>query len=218
MNTQDRFSKDWFDPTTVQVTRNPGVPTHLTDLDYARISGAPRNSRLDVSFNGFTLAMDVHHPYVLSMRRELNFDIDVDRWYIYNSKLVVNPEVRSSGLGVRSVCTQILAAKELGMSKICGTAVGNYETSQAADPAERWIGYWVWPRLGFDALVPEHVRARLPWPYSDATYVSQLMLSPEGQLEWKRHGDEIGVAFDMTPGSSSWVLFNHYTAKRNIQV
>lgn len=218
MSPLDRFSPPGFDPSTVSVTMEPNVPQLFSCKELISLSGAISNSMLNVSYTGLFIKLEVKHPAILEMSRELFYDIDRSCWVIYNSKFCVQDEYRRRYLGVRSITVQARAAQRIGVGRILAYAKGNCKTFAQTDKAEQWLGYWLWPRVGFDAYIPEAIRSRLSTGFQNCWRLSELIATEAGAYEWYLRGDSINVEFDLTPGSSSWQTLERYIARRAIEV
>lgn len=122
--------------------------------------------------------------------------------YVTNESFEVPEEHRGSGLGTKSFSEQVQACREAGVKSISCTAA-------------RWdqlkvIGYYVWPRMGYDADAPEDVRRKFP----KAERMSDLMASQAGRDWWKKNGYDLEMEFDLTPGSRSLQIHEAYLRER----
>lgn len=218
MSDRDPITQWWFDATKVNVTLGADVPDVFTTEDYIGLSGAFTGSTVQVEFSAGVLSLEVKHPAVRRMRREVKFDIDGATWFVYNSKFRIRPEYWGQDLAARSIWTQARAAQALGFDRLSTYAVGNFQSASNPLKDERWSGYWVWPRLGFDGDIPGEVLPRLSPAFQHFRRVLQLMQTDAGRDEWHRHGDDIAVRFDLTAGSASWQMLERYTRERGIRV
>lgn len=218
MEEQDFISRRWFDTASVKVLANERVLEYFDEEALARLSGAFSDSIVQATIEGLAIVMEVHHPAVRKMRRELSFDIQEDCWFIYNSKFRINPDYWGQQLAVRSVATQARAAQSLGIRRISTYALGNFQMANRPSKDERWSGYWVWPRIGFNGEIPPEVRRKLSAPFSGCKTLSDLMQTDEGEAEWLLHGDDVAVRFDTAQGSTSWKILERYTSKRGIRI
>lgn len=215
---RDLITQRWFDPHSVNVTIEPDVPNVFDPLDLVGISGAFSNSKLTVRNTGMFIRLEVENFAVRKHWRELFFDIDRDCWVIYNRKFRVHEGFWGSDLAARSVAVQAHAAQRIGIGRLVTYAVGDYNTANFARREDRWSGYWVWPRIGFDADIPPSILPRLTPPFNGYKRLSELVATEEGEQEWYLHGDSVHVEFDLQPGSTSWKTLERYTSKRDIRV
>lgn len=70
----------------------------------------------------------------------------------------------------------------------------------AADGAFK--GYTIWPRMGFDAPLPFHLRNKLPETLSHCRSLLDLHATPEGTRWWKDNGVGLDVQLDLTRADS----------------
>jgi hypothetical protein len=216
MSDRDPITQWWFDATKVQVVVGAGVPDLFAHEDYIGLSGAFSGSTVQVEFSGAVLSLEVKHSAVRKMRREINYDINTKSWFVYNSKFRIRPEYWGQDLAARSICTQARTAQALGFDRLSTYAVGNFQSASNPLKEERWSGYWVWPRLGFDGDIPAEVLPRLSPAFQHFRRVSQLMQTDGGRDEWHR-GDDIAVRFDLSARSASWQMLERYTTERGIR-
>lgn len=88
------------------------------------------------------------------------------------------------------------------------------ETKAAGGPGQELVGYYVWPRLGFDGELPAKVRDLLPPELAGAVRVSDLVSTPAGRDWWKANGSSIEVAFDLAPASKGSQVLDAYLAEK----
>jgi len=73
------------------------------------------------------------------------------------------------------------------------------------------IGYWVWPKLGFDAPVePQELESAS----NLATCTSVLEVVAIDEQWWKDNGSQRLMTFDLAPGSASWAKLLSYVQER----
>lgn len=218
MSSPDPITQRWFDPSTVSVVVEPNVPAVFDSDDLVGLSGALAHSKLTVRYTGLFISLDVEHYAVRKMWRELFFDIDKNCWAVYNRKFRIHTDYWGQDLAGRSIAIQARAAHRIGVGRILTHAVGNFHTANHVEVEERWSGYWVWPRIGFDADIPAAIRPRLSAAFQGCRRLSELVATEAGEREWYLHGDSVHVEFDLTAGSSSWRTLERYTTKRDIRV
>lgn len=217
MEDRDETSRIWFDATQVQVTADPAVREIFDDDALILLSGAPSGSTVTASKTDGGVALHVQNPVLMALVRHLEWRDHGPS--IRNHVFQIRPEYRRRGLGARALLVQARAAQQLGFAAIELDATGDYQLAHARHPHDRYLGYCVWPRLGFDAdLSPEQAR-RLSPAWRACKRVSELMVSAEGRDEWHLHGDTLNDAkFDLTPGSVSWRFLLAYSRQRNIRI
>ncbi len=217
MDDRDETTKAWFDPTKVKVEADDQVLEVFDEEALVLLSAAPSGSALSASLKPDGVQLRVDYPGVLTMDRYL-VQKQTGAWYVLNNNVRVHPSYAGKNFAARTTVIQARAAQELGFESIDLYAAGDFAMANIKFPEDRWVGYWVWPRLGFDANVPSHVQRKLPQDLSSCKKISDLMATVNGQEAWKIHGDGVDVSFDLTPGSVSWHLLGRYTQVRNIKV
>ena len=134
---------------------------------------------------------------------------------------MLKPEYRQSEgkLGVSAFARQVENAQAMGVDRIETNA---YRLRGVIDPAtgkERWSGYYVWPRYGYDGPIPASLKASPEWstvpsPLRGAKKVSELMVTEEGRDWWKEHGEAIDVKFNLKRGSESMRTLDDYLQEK----
>ena len=214
----DGISKRWFDSRTVSIQVAPEASGYFDSDTLISLSGAFSNSKVVVTFDGSYLQMDVQHAAVRNMRRQLFFNLDTNSWQLNNLVFLIHPDFWGQDLAARSIFVQAKAAQALGIRHLSTFAVGNFQSANHPIKEERWSGYWVWPRLGFDAELPWDIKRLLEPKFQRCHRLSDLMNTVEGEQEWMVKGSDIYVKFDLLANSISWDLLSRYTSKRDIRV
>lgn len=125
-----------------------------------------------------------------------------------NEEVNINEEIQRHGLGTRLIGRQVEHGVRLGVAEIRAYAV--------RDDGMGYVGYWVWPLLGFDGALPAEIRRRLPRDLAWASRVSHLISSKEGQAWWWDHGDSVSVVFNLKPGSPALRHFRGYLRRKGL--
>ncbi len=218
MQNPDAISRRWFDPSTVTVAVDQNVPQILANEDYIGLSGAMSHSTVHVSFVGGLIQLEVLSPAVRRMIRRIVYDMAAEALSVWNAKFVIRPEFRGQDLAVRSIVVQARCAANLGFAYLSTYAAGDISTATAINQAEAWSGYYVWPRLGFNAEIPEDVASLLPPELRYATTLIDLVSTARGAQFWFEHGHGLDLKFDLTDRSISWQTLMRYTSERQIGV
>lgn len=100
----------------------------------------------------------------------------------------------------RSMVASIENARKSGIAEIRFSAAGRADDSAKDMTAFR--GYTIWPRMGFDAKLPDRIRAKLPESLSHATSLLDLHATREGTQWWAENGEDIDVSLRLTDRSS----------------
>jgi hypothetical protein len=230
MDERDETSRRWFDLGTVKLEMDNDVSDYFDEEALIALSGALSDSTVTakkVFGKGArtgdappfeAIRLQVHHPAVFSLARLLRQD-EAGDWYVENAKFRIHADYLGRRLSARSLTIQARAAQQLGFRYIVLDAVGDYNMARFKYPDDRWVGYWVWPRLGFDADLPAHLLRKLPRDFQERRRVSELMGSEEGLNWWELYGDTLnGARFDLTADSMSWQLLAQYNERRDIKV
>lgn len=98
----------------------------------------------------------------------------------------------------RAMTSSVDAARKAGVARIVLSAAGNSSKTHGSP----WRGYTIWPRMGFDAPLPDSIRSRLPESLSRAKSLLDLHATPEGTRWWRDNGEDIDVSFDLRDASS----------------
>lgn len=118
--------------------------------------------------------------------RRLEFNAQGKLEHIINAGVQIEKDFQSQGIGGKILYNQAIAAFHLGAkSLLCRAARGN-----------EIIGYYVWPRLGYDGYIPPEIKEKLPKEFEDFTKVSQIFLAG-GKEWWKENGDTFDAKFDI---------------------
>jgi hypothetical protein len=139
---------------------------------------------------------------------------DGGRLAMFNEFVFFRPRA-PSGVGTRLLALQVRKAISLGIEYIATDAAGG--------PGSAFVGYSVWPRLGFDGPIPPAARAKLDTlpagdPLRGAQAVRELMVRPGGRAWWEANGSEFRAYFDLAAGSVSRQLLAAYTREKGIIV
>jgi GNAT superfamily N-acetyltransferase len=149
-----------------------------------------------------SIAVTGHPPGGGLMGRAIsreNSDIVIDNLYFE-----LPEESQGKGLGARALLQQVQTAGEMGISRI--------DAEAARNDAEGMVGYYVWPRLGYDAELPDAAKEE-----TGAERVSDLMKHSHGRAWWKEHGDTIHMSFDPSEGSQSRRALEAYAEAKGIE-
>lgn len=161
---------------------------HLDDEDIARITGAPDGAEIAVAAEDDVVRFYIEHPlYQEQSIRTLQFY--GGQLELHQDLLIIEPHA-PAGFGTHVFATQIEAARDLGLDIVTVYAAGDITQTY-------WAGYYVWPRLGYDAPVPPGVRHLMPESLTDAETLSDLYQTAEGRAFWKQHGHALHMAFEL---------------------
>jgi 2'-5' RNA ligase/GNAT superfamily N-acetyltransferase len=127
--------------------------------------------------------------------------------------LHVKPEKQGHGLGTEIFQQQMLAADRSGIKTIT-----LFAARAENDPADPMVGYRVWPKLGFDAVLrsaaPEITELLDESEFKDAKTIQELYATKEGREWWAENGVGINMKFNTSAGSRSRQIFDAYMNRK----
>lgn len=220
MSLRDQTTAQYFNQTGISVDLDISVAgddfSWLSDVGtLARLTGAADNSRIlacrDRSQVG-SIILTVTNASVFKYPSEyvLFNDADSGELKLLLESMYLREELQRAGIGPRSVMISLLAAKDLGLDGVALLAAGS------AAKRSIFVGYYVWPIIGFDAPVPLEKIKLLPDSLAGVTRLSDLAKSEEGRRWWYDNGSPMEVDFDLADGSVSWQLFHSYAKRKGI--
>ena len=164
-------------------------------------------------------------PGIGTIIRTIYFNKKREPEFIDNS-LFKTEKCLPEGLGSRIFAQQVKTASELGFEYISTLAAGHKGSDN--------VGYYVWPKLGYDTIIDKddfETRIRKAkdeikynylenWLYKNTNYKGAMKLSDIyackagdrfiGQELWYKYGGTTGMEFDLTPGSLSMRILESY--------
>ena len=181
--------------------------------EWGALVGAPDRALVeilpDASVYGPALRVRATHPWLDGPALRYLYRDPAGRLAIRNERLDVRDEA-PEGVATRMLAHQVRAAQQLGVAYLSAEAAGG--------PGSRFVGYDVWPRLGYDGLIPGVVRERLPDAFRGIQSVLDLVLAPGGAQWWRRHGRGFEATFDLRDGGRSLDVLAAYTAEKGIRI
>lgn len=235
MPTYDNFTSWFFDASTTKVVWEPELQHQLgwTDVEVVRLSGAPARSELHVAQFNLADEQPTRHGTVIrfTVENELVLEEPMIRdalvvqhetmlsSALHNRVFYLRPEFRGLKLGPRSCAIEIYQARALGFDFIDVWAVGNAAHSRNRKDRYAMNGFAVWPRLGFDGLIPPATLAKMPeqWNSNKLTRISHLMAFHKGVEFWDEYGDECRLRFELS-NITCWNSLNSYLQAHHIVV
>lgn len=180
----------------------------LTPLDVLRACGIPNGAHIidvysvEATDQGFRAEVNAQHAAfgVDDMLRKVVLIFgDFGVADVENEHLLVREDFRGQGVGAALLANQVGAMDALGFDAIRLTAA-------RVDHLD-YTGYRVWPRLGFDGTLPDHVRRRLSAARGqalppDVVTVRDVLMLPGGNALWREHGATVPLSFDVSPYSA----------------
>jgi hypothetical protein len=110
------------------------------------------------------------------------------------------------GLGTKIFHAQVEELASRGFDHI--------ETFAARGAGSDFVGYYVWPRLGYDAPLRDSEKAATSSIVEGATHLSNLMRTESGRAWWKENGGSRDVKFDLSANSLGRRVLSEYARHR----
>jgi hypothetical protein len=194
----------------------------LTHDDYAALVGAPNGSSVHVEYSHDgdyeTLDINTSHPYYASSQRRIfgmHYDEAMEEvvFGAHNDYFEVHGDT-PDGVGALVLQRQVEGLRRLGIDHIGVQAAGDPSNFIPGGGIRGMIGYYVWPRLGFNGEVLGHdVRHGPDW-MSDIHDMHGIFAHPDGAAWWKENGWPQNLAFDTWAGSKSSDVLDRYIADK----
>lgn len=184
----------------------------------ARLSGCPAGGTISVDADDEAVFLTVRHEkWITNARSNRNFveiRSDDDGYYLYLDYIWFSDDC-PKGSGAVALLRMALEAKRLGFTRIDLLAAGGTGI-KSGKWTEKFWGFELWPRLGFDTLLQPAILAlteKIPH-LSHIKKVSELIAV---DLDWwKINGDGWEMSFDLTAGSASWDTLHHFISERGL--
>lgn len=215
---RDNTTKKYFNGKNLSIERNNADEVDqrvkklfgksLSDTDFKHLAGAPDGSYITITPHhdpkrGDAVIVEVQHDNITPWGEDkrgavftLESGSEPGKPNIYYDGLSTQG-VR--GFGARMMGYTIQKARDLGMGYITCHAAGNSESKDLQ-------GWKMWPKVGFDALLPERVKGELmksslPEDARNSQYINELQKTKEGQKFWMREGESFDGIFELEPKS-----------------
>jgi hypothetical protein len=142
----------------------------------------------------------------------LHMELESEQW------VRVNPAVTGTDL----LTNQIRALRKAGVARIWSIATRRADD----DPNKVQVGYCVWPKLGYDAPIPDSIWSILPAPLKEQVLTNavgsshersilSLVGTSEGEKWWEVNGVSLDECeFDLQDGSVSMRVLAAYLTSR----
>lgn len=210
-------------PANISINFQPGTEIAIEDLlglslshdEIGGLVGALDGSTITVSDWGDGIIFDIRHPLVAKQRRILDSDWR-GRLYIHNDHFRTTGTA-PKGTGLKSFATEVFHAQKFGVEYIDTYAAGNYQLSQRSG-SDHWIGYYVWPRFGYNAALDQADWAKFPPTFRGIPDLNELFDQPNGWFVWKYHGTAREMLFDLDPASRSTAMLKGYLQTRGFKL
>lgn len=166
------------------------------------------------------LSVNAHGGYIEEMARDLRVDADGSP-YIYNDTIVLSDKA-PKGMGTKIFASEVAQAQAAGVKSIRCLAFREKDNPD-------WVGYKVWPKLGYDGPVPFDKPAQddgvtpvaPPLPpeiegklkkagFKKPVMVSHLYQVEGGMEWWEENGVAFHATFDLAANSNSMKVLSAY--------
>jgi hypothetical protein len=230
---RDAFTAAHWTSTGITVTIRPRPPglrsvadaarrlfgRQLAPLEWAELVGAPDGALVDVvtvradqAATSAGVLVRLSHPWLDGTALRVAYRDEAGRLAITNVFLAVRPDA-PPGIATRLLALEVRKAAALGVEYLTLDAAGG--------PGSPFVGYAVWPRLGFTGPIPDAVRRKLAalpagHPLRSARDVVDLVSRPGGRAWWRANGTEFRAFFDLSDGSASREVLRAYTQEKGI--
>ncbi len=161
------------------------------------------------------LRIEIQHPQIQDQQRWVRRD-QQGVLIIFNYRFY-KKRGAPAGLALTSLLRQIEGARALGVKRLETFAAGNFLSAQEAGGE---IGYFLWAKLGFDALLPEtyqQLAASTP-ALIGVTTLNEVMDRPGGEEWWHSVGAGMKMVFELSPHSSMMAVLRQYLRRKGKQI
>ena len=167
------------------------LPRLLGALDESKIRVTTRKNRVD---------FEVRHTL---LARPMTYMLDKSG-ILHGVEFYLSDDA-PEGLGTRMMATTLLTAARLGIPEVQLKAAGKPDN-----------GYYTWPRLGFNGVLPDSLRkAAGRAGFSGAETILDVFDRPGGREWWKANGARMEVSFTLDrEGRSMKTLLNYLLEKK----
>ena len=185
---------------------------HVLDAaSLAKLTGAPDGSVLTARLtDDGDFEVEIENSMLVDLMQRTIVNMGDETFLVSNDIFILKPAFRGGGIGVRSFAIEAKEALRLGISMIVTKAAGRV--------GDEFSGWFLWPRSGFQADLTETEMAKLKLhefpPLRKAATLHDLMQSKEGVQWWRENGSGRHMEFDLSPGSTHWVILNAYLLEK----
>ena len=172
-----------------------GMPEEISSLEITPMPNKEEGDRVMIEAKGKGWSMT---RFIEKRGNEL---------VLKNNSLMIDPKHQGQGLGTKILSMQVEQATKMGIDRIEATAAGR--------PGSTMNGYYTWPRLGYDAKIPDKIKTKLPDQFKQAESILDLYSLPGGSEWWKENGEGSAVSFSLKDGSRSKKILGAYLEERS---
>lgn len=214
----------WFDSVPAIVDRSAVPPaqqqgfSQIDDETIAHLCGAPSGASVSMNLTRYGLTFEVRDPTYLESFNTVSVRRNANSIYLYLDFIHLRSNA-PRGMGGAMLWRMARACAALGLREIQCLATGGIRFA-ALPSGDRIMGYYAWPRYGFDGPVSvcdadDELAANFPFfPEGLAsgalTQLLDLFDANGGRQFWLVAGDERDLSFEVAPSSRSVITLHRY--------
>ncbi|MBZ5789525.1 hypothetical protein K8353_05325 [Burkholderia contaminans] len=203
-----------------------GVDCPVSDKLLVSLCGAPAGSDVQTYLDSTgKLTFAVTHPTLIRSENRITVFQTADRRVLELSAIDL-ADSATAGFGAAMLWRIVRACDTLGIARISALAMGGRK-SPPEPGGPRLLGYYAWPRFGFDAPIPGvHADEADLFQYfqgypvglADGSLRSLRMLYATriGRDFWRAAGSHRWVTFDVAPHGTSVLALRDYLIEKGI--
>jgi hypothetical protein len=186
----------------------------MTDQQVAALVGAPDGADIKILWDKFGKKFDVtSRAQGFASDRYVKVGRD-GKPRVENFQVIIDPASPHKGTGARLFARQVDALTRTGQTEIKTNAKGSASN-------KKYVGYKVWPKLGYDGPVPNKYLRKMPAELrdqaGDTPRLSDVLGTDAGRKWWDANGGDIDLAFDLRSGSASRMRLAAYLAGKTTE-
>ncbi|MDA0574124.1 hypothetical protein [Burkholderia gladioli] len=214
----------WFDSAPVTVDRSAVPPAQqqgfaqIDDETIAHLCGAPAGASITMTLSQKRLNFEIRAPAYLETFNEVSVRRTPTSRYLYLDFIHLKGNA-PRGMGAAMLWRMARACVALGLDEIQCLASGGIRFNSLSN-GERIMGYYAWPRYGFDGAVSvcqadDDLAANFPFfpdglASGSLSRLLDLFDTNGGRQYWLIAGDERNVTFSVAPSSRSVITLHKY--------
>ncbi|AOI84530.1 hypothetical protein [Burkholderia cepacia] len=203
-----------------------GVDGDVPDELLVSLCGAPAGSDIQVYLDSANrLTFSVTHPDLIRSENRVSVFIKSDASALELSTIDLDDQA-VAGLGAVMLWRIVRACNTLRIARISALAAGGRKVAPKPG-GRRLLGYYAWPRFGFDAPIPDRYgdeAALFQYFQSDPVGLADgslrslraLYATRFGRDFWRVAGSHRWMTFDVTPHGKSVQTLQKYLIEKGI--
>jgi hypothetical protein len=205
------------DPTRARAVIEDLFHAPLSARELGEALFVPAESHAILSPNAFAPRLDVQVMHETRATDTRDYHVAYGKTVMHQGMVkLAAGTAQGSGFGADTFAQALTASQRYGVDVIKAHAAGSSNgTDHVSDGA--LVGYYVWPRYGFNGPIPTSLRASMPVPLRGAKDLLELFATPEGPAWWKRHGTSVPVEFALDAQSPNVAAFQRYLTEKSVR-